>query len=86
MAHRIRDMRALLHAELKALGTPGSWQHLEQQIGMFSYTGLTVKQCERMMKEHHVYLTSNGRISMAGVNKGNVAYVAKAIDDCVRNA
>jgi len=83
MAKRIQSMRGALLTELKKLGTPGDWTHVTSQIGMFSYTGLTPKQVEKMIKTHHIYMLSNGRISMAGVNSKNVAYIAKAIHDCV---
>jgi len=86
MSKRIQDMRRLLVSELKKKNTPGDWSHITSQIGMFSYTGLTVKQCERMIAQHHVYLLSNGRISMAGVNSKNVGHLAAAIDEVVRNA
>lgn len=43
MASRIKQMRQMLHAKLKALGTPGNWDHIIQQIGMFSFTGLSRK-------------------------------------------
>jgi aspartate/tyrosine/aromatic aminotransferase len=40
MADRVLLMRAQLQAKLQALGTPGTWGHITQQIGMFSFTGL----------------------------------------------
>lgn len=43
MSSRIKDMRAQLRSKLEALGTPGNWEHITKQIGMFSYTGLTRK-------------------------------------------
>lgn len=43
MSGRIISMRALLREHLETLGTPGSWDHITEQIGMFSYTGLTGK-------------------------------------------
>jgi aspartate aminotransferase, cytoplasmic len=57
----------------------GSWVHLENQIGMFSFTGLTEEQVQRLRDTHHVYLMKNGRASLSGVNEGNVKYVADAI-------
>jgi len=85
MSGRIDKCRHLLHDELTKLGTPGSWKHIITQIGMFSYLGLNVAQCKAMISKHHVYLLDSGRISMAGVSTKNVAYVARAIDDVVRN-
>lgn len=43
MADRVLLMRAELKAKLKALGTPGTWEHITDQIGMFSFTGLNRK-------------------------------------------
>lgn len=41
MADRIKSMRHELVDNLKKLGTPGNWDHIVKQIGMFSYTGLS---------------------------------------------
>ena len=46
---------------------------------MFCFSGLTPEQVEKLKNEHHIYLTKDGRISMAGVNSNNVEYIAKAI-------
>ncbi|EEC19633.1 aspartate aminotransferase, putative [Ixodes scapularis] len=53
------------------------------QIGMFSYTGLNQRQVQHLVEEYHVYLPKDGRISLCGLNTGNVEYVAKAIHDAV---
>lgn len=84
MSGRIVAMRAALKAGLAALGTPGNWDHITDQIGMFSYTGLSEPQVLRLREQFHVYLTKNGRISMAGLNTRNVEYFAKAVDTVVR--
>lgn len=84
MANRIKSMRDALKSELIKLDTPGNWDHITNQIGMFSFTGLSPQQVDRLVNEFHVYLTKNGRISMAGLNTHNVAYVAKAFDAVVR--
>lgn len=64
VSKRIIEMRQLLRGELERLNTPGSWAHITNQIGMFSYTGLSEKQCETLINQYHVYLLKNGRISM----------------------
>lgn len=84
MSGRIKDMRAALRRKLEELGTPGSWKHITEQIGMFSFTGLNETQVLKLREEAHVYMTKNGRISMAGLNTGNVEYFAKAVDRVVR--
>ena len=84
MSGRIKQMRRELRNKLEELGTPGTWSHITEQIGMFSFTGLGEKQVLALREEAHVYMTKNGRVSMAGLNSGNVEYVAKAIDRAVR--
>ena len=84
MSGRIKDMRAALRKKLEEMGTPGSWKHITEQIGMFSFTGLNEEQVKKLRDESHVYMTKNGRISMAGLNSGNVEYFAKAVDKVVR--
>jgi len=85
MSSRIREMRAALRENLEKLGTPGKWDHITQQIGMFSYTGLNPQQVDNLVKQHKVFLLKDGRISISGLNTKNVEYVAKAIDETVRN-
>jgi aspartate aminotransferase, cytoplasmic len=68
------------------VGAAGSWQHITDQIGMFSYTGLSEKVCELLSNKYHVYLLKSGRISMAGINKQNVKYLAAAIKRALQEA
>ncbi|KAI9314796.1 aspartate aminotransferase [Dichotomocladium elegans] len=85
MSSRIIDMRKALRERLEALGTPGTWNHITDQIGMFSFTGLKASQVKVLKEKYHIYMTDNGRISMAGLSTTNVDYFAKAVDDVVRN-
>jgi aspartate aminotransferase, mitochondrial len=52
---------------------------------MFCYSGLTAEQVDKLREEHHIYLTRDGRISMAGVTTSNVEYIAKAIVAVTQN-
>jgi len=83
MAGRIISMRKGLRDRLEALGTPGLWNHITDQIGMFSFTGLNPEMCEFLIKEKHIYLLRSGRISMCGVTPGNLDYVASSIHEAV---
>jgi aspartate aminotransferase len=85
MADRIISMRTALKGALLELGTPGNWDHITDQIGMFSFTGLTASQVKVLKEKYHSYLTDNGRISMAGLNTKNVRRFAEAVDWVVRN-
>ena len=84
MSGRIIDMRQALRKKLEEMGTPGTWNHITDQIGMFSFTGLKERQVQMLRDKFHVYLTKNGRISMAGLNTNNIDYFAKAVDHVVR--
>lgn len=66
MSGRIRDMRHALYDELCRLRTPGKWDHIVKQIGMFSYTGLNAQQAKMLGDEYSIYLLDSGRISIAG--------------------
>lgn len=81
MSGRIKTIRARLRQEIEKLPGSGDWKHLESQIGMFSYTGLTEEQVMRLREKHHIYMMKNGRISLSGVNDENVKYVAEAIHE-----
>lgn len=85
MSERIRRMRTRLHDCLLANGAPGNWHHIVRQIGMFSFTGLTEHQVRFIRDKYHVYMTLNGRMSMAGLTDATVQYVADAICDAVKS-
>ena len=86
MAGRVRRMRQLLVAELRRVGAPspsgGDWSHITSQIGMFAFTGLQPSQVDRLREKWHVYLTRDGRMSVAGLKPDDVPYLAKAILAC----
>jgi len=81
MADRIILMRDLLVQNLKDLGSKRDWTHITNQIGMFCYSGLSGEQVDALKDKWHIYMTRNGRISMAGVTSGGVRYLAEAIHD-----
>jgi len=85
MSNRIVQMRGELQKHVEAR-TGDSWPHITSQIGMFTYTGLAKEQVARMVDEFHIYMTGDGRISMAGLNPGNVEYVAECIDKVVKGS
>jgi aspartate aminotransferase, cytoplasmic len=85
MASRIDSMRHAVYKKLIELKTPGTWTHFINQIGMFTYTGLTLPQVQMMKSKFHVYMMDSGRISMPGLNEENVGRFAEAIDYVVRH-
>jgi len=83
MSGRLIKMRHELHRKLVELKTPGNWDHVVSQVGMFSYTGLTEEQVNILVSKFHIYLLKNGRISLSGLNDKTVIYVAQAIHEAV---
>lgn len=79
MRDRIKSMRLKLKSVLEAKIPGRNFDYLTHQKGMFSFTGLTVDQIERLQSEFGVYLVSNSRMCMAGLNVSNVDYVARAM-------
>ena len=79
MRERILAMRRALHARLLALLPGRDFGYLLSQRGMFSYTGLSAAQVDRLREQHAVYLLRSGRVCIAGLNTANVARTAEAI-------
>jgi aromatic-amino-acid transaminase len=79
MRVRIKDMRQKLVDGLKAAGVKQDFSFITQQIGMFSYSGLSKDQMVRLRSEFGVYGTDSGRMCVAALNNHNVAHVCRAI-------
>ncbi len=78
MRDRIRAMRTSLVEKLATAGAP-DFGFINVQRGMFSYTGLTAAQVEKMRADYGIYAVGTGRICVAALNTKNIDYVAKAI-------
>ncbi|MEW6293133.1 MAG: amino acid aminotransferase [Pseudomonadota bacterium] len=79
MRDRIRTMRASFVAKLKEAGTAQDFGFINVQRGMFSYTGLTAAQVEKLRAEYGIYAVGTGRICVAALNTRNIDYVVKAV-------
>jgi len=79
MRGRIQAMRQRLHKSLGALQPGRDASYLLSQRGMFSYTGLTATQVDRMREQFGVYLLRSGRMCVAGLNTANVERTAAAM-------
>ena len=84
MAERIGAMRALLVERILAAGSGHDWSHVSKQIGMFAFTGMSAEMCDELTEKHAIYLTRDGRISIAGVNPSNVEAIAAAVHQVTR--
>nr|WP_315467064.1 amino acid aminotransferase [uncultured Undibacterium sp.] len=79
MRDRIQAMRKALHDVLVAKVPGRDFSYFLTQRGMFSYTGLTAEQCDRLKEEFGVYLVRSGRMCVAGLNTRNVEATAAAM-------
>ena len=86
MRERIRLMRSQLVEKLKAAGVKRDFSFVMAQRGMFSYSGLTAKQVDRLRDEHGIYAISTGRICVAALNSGNIDAVVKAIAEVMQES
>lgn len=84
MRERIKRMRLSLVERLRANGANRDFSFVLQQTGMFSYSGLTEDQVDRLREEFHIYAVNTGRICVAALNSKNVDYVAKAMTSVLR--
>ncbi|XP_057800013.1 LOW QUALITY PROTEIN: aspartate aminotransferase, chloroplastic [Salvia miltiorrhiza] len=86
MAGRIKSVRKKLYSSITSKEkTSKDWSFILKQIGMFSFTGLNKAQSENMTSKWHVYMTKDGRISLAGLSAAKCDYLADAIIDSYHN-
>jgi aspartate aminotransferase len=78
MRTRILDMRSLLADRLRHVTGGDSFDFIRAQHGMFSLLGVPPDAVERLREKHHIYMTSDSRMNLAGIMPDNVAYVAEA--------
>ncbi|MBK7590408.1 MAG: aspartate/tyrosine/aromatic aminotransferase [Betaproteobacteria bacterium] len=79
MRERIHTVRKVLVERLRQLAPQADFSFVLRQRGMFSYSGLTRDQVERLRKEFSVYAIDTGRICVAALNSHNVEHVAQSI-------
>jgi aspartate aminotransferase len=79
MRTRIAEMRALLAEELRKVTGDASFDFIRTQHGMFSLLGASPEVVERLRAKHHIYMTPDSRMNLAGIMPHNASYVAGSI-------
>ena len=79
MRNRINSMRAELARQLTDKGAPGDWSFIEQQRGMFSFSGLSSDQVDKLRESYSIYIVGSGRINVAGITSENIGRLTDAI-------
>ena len=79
MRKRIQGLRRDVVQQLRKLCPQRDFSFIEAQHGMFSYLGITVEQVRELQSRHHVYMTDDSRINVAGLRRENLEYFARAL-------
>ncbi len=85
MRDRIKAMRLKLKSVLEEKVPGRDFDYLTEQNGMFSFTGLTPEQVEKLQSKYGIYMVSNSRMCVAGLNSSNIDYVANAMVDVLKD-
>ncbi|XP_069773562.1 aspartate aminotransferase, cytoplasmic-like isoform X2 [Narcine bancroftii] len=83
LAERLMLIKENLKKELRTLGTPGSWEHITKQVGLYIFPGFTGYQVNYLMKKMHIYLSPSAQTNISNVNSRNLAYLAHCIHEAV---
>ncbi|OZN24156.1 aromatic amino acid aminotransferase [Actinobacillus seminis] len=79
MRERIKKMRHLFVQLLKESGAKQDFSFIIEQNGMFSFSGLSAEQVDRLKEEFAIYAVRSGRINVAGITEDNIRYLCESI-------
>nr|XP_040051311.1 putative aspartate aminotransferase, cytoplasmic 2 [Gasterosteus aculeatus aculeatus] len=79
IVERCMLIREILRERLRLLGTPGCWDHLTQQGGLYCFTGLNGEQVDFLSKKRHVYLLPDGCLNVSAINSRNLDNIVESI-------
>jgi aspartate/tyrosine/aromatic aminotransferase len=79
MRERINRMRVMFVDALKRKGVRGDYEFIKRQRGMFSFSGLSKEQVEKLRAEFGLYIVGSGRINVAGMTEGNIPAIVEAL-------
>jgi aspartate aminotransferase len=86
MRARMAGLRGEFVKQLSATYPQRDFSCIARQYGMFSLLGIDTAQVHAMRAGHHVYMTDDSRINIAGLRAGNLAYVARAVSQVLRES
>jgi aspartate/tyrosine/aromatic aminotransferase len=86
MRARIAGLRAEFVQHLSTACPERDFSWIARQHGMFSLLGIDPAQVQEMRAKHHVYMMDDSRINIAGLRAGNLAYVARALAQVLRES
>lgn len=80
MRDRIAGMRNLFAHTMRDKGVQRDFSFITSQRGMFSFSGLSPEQVDRLREEYSIYIVRSGRINVAGMSEANMDRLCDAID------
>jgi aspartate/tyrosine/aromatic aminotransferase len=83
MRERIKAMRTALVEGLHKRRVAGDFSFISRQHGMFSYSGLTDTQVRFLREQKSIYMVAGGRMNVAGITTGNIAYLCDGIAEAL---
>ncbi|MCL2736561.1 MAG: aspartate/tyrosine/aromatic aminotransferase [Propionibacteriaceae bacterium] len=84
MKDRIKQMRVEFRSGLEARGVTSDLEFVTAQAGMFTYSGLSLEQMQRLRSEFHVYGLDSGRLCIAAMNQRNMGIVVGAVAEVMK--
>ena len=84
LRNRIISMRTSLNSNLKELGCSKDFSFIEDQKGMFSFSGMSKEEVIQLKKDFSIYIVESGRINIAGITTKNIEYISNSINQVVK--
>lgn len=79
MSQDVINKRQMIYNLLIEASAPGDFSHLLTQRGLFWFSGLSKDQCNKLVKEHNIYIPTNGRINITGINQNNIKHFVESL-------
>ena len=83
LRERIQNMRISLNSSLRERNCSKDFSYIVEQNGMFSFTGLSEKDVEKLKSDYSIYIVNSGRVNIAGITTKNVQYIAESINKVI---
>ena len=79
MRERIQGLRHAVVQQLRLHCPQRDFGFIARQRGMFSFFGIDTAQVHALRARHHVYMTDDSRMNIAGLRRENLQYFARAV-------
>ena len=83
LRNRIREMRVSLNSNLIELGCNKDFSFIVDQNGMFSFSGISTEDVQKLRNEYSIYIVDSGRVNIAGITSKNINYISESINKVV---